>query len=214
MELLARLIEHRLCARELDGDGDAVAAHELALLAHIGVGDDHRILDHRLHLLREQAVEAAVERHARDHGNQDRGDRGDDGEQGDDAHVQPRRRAPAAPRLHDPPHLAPDDQDEEKNRDALAASNETHDLVGRRDRGEAPEHDEGDERRQEGERDGPKTQRPRHPSGCRRCGCSGQISGGGLADVGHQLVSPQTGTRDSAYARPLGGPLLIAGIFH
>ena len=40
MELLARLIEQRLGAREFDGDRDAVGAHELHVLAHIGVGDD------------------------------------------------------------------------------------------------------------------------------------------------------------------------------
>ena len=102
MELLARFVEHGLGAGELDRGGDGLGAHELDLLAHIGVGDDQRILDERLSLLREQPVETAVERHAGDHGDQHRGNRGDDGEQGDDAHMQPCRRAPAAPRLHDP----------------------------------------------------------------------------------------------------------------
>ena len=114
MELVARLIEQGLGARELDGDGDRVGARELRVLAHIGVGDDQRVLDQRLRLLREQAVEAAVERHARDDGDQDRRDRGNDGEQRHDAHMQPRRRAPAPARLHHPPDLARDDQDEER----------------------------------------------------------------------------------------------------
>ena len=191
MELLARLVEHGLGARELDGDGDAVAAHELALLAHIGVGDDHRILDQRPHLLREQAVEAAVERHARDHRHQDRGRRGDDREQRDDAHVQPRGGAPAAPRLHHAPDLAPDDQDQKKNRECVGGQKRDHDLMGRRDRGEPPEHDKGHEGRQQGERDGAKAKRPPDPSGRRSGGGRRQIGGGGLADGCHQLVSPE-----------------------
>ena len=214
MELLARLIEHGLGARELDGNGDAVAAHELALLAHIGVGDDHRILDQRLHLAREQAVEAAVERHASDHGDQDRGGRGDDGEQGDDAHMQPRRRAPAPPRLHDPPHLASDDQDEKKNGDRVGGEERDYDLVGRRDRGEAPEHHEVTSADRRASATAPRpSDRATHPD----AGAAATVARsavGAWPTLVIKLVSPQTGTRDSAYARPLGDPLLIAGIFH
>ena len=104
------LVEHRLGARELDRGRDDVGAHDLGVLAHIGFRDDQRILDQRLGLLREQPVEAAVERHAGHHGDQDRGHRGDHREQRDDAHMQPRRGAPAPPRLHDAPDLAPDER--------------------------------------------------------------------------------------------------------
>ena len=40
MELLARLVEQRLGARKLDGDRDAVRAHELHVLADVRVGDN------------------------------------------------------------------------------------------------------------------------------------------------------------------------------
>ena len=141
------MIEQRFGAGKLDSDGDGVGADELHVLAHIGVGHDQRVLDQRMGLLREQPVEAAVERDAGDHRHQDGGHRGDDGEQGDDAHVQSRRRAAAPPRLHHPPHLARNDEDEQEHGAGVDGEEKDHDLVGRHDRGEAGEHHEGDQRR-------------------------------------------------------------------
>src|SRR5262249_8205638 len=169
-----------------------------------------RILDERLRLLREQAVETAVERHACDHGDRDHGDRGDDGEQGDDAHVQSRRRASATPRLHDSPHLARDDQNQKKDGDCVRKQQRDHDLVGGRNRRQAGEHDEGQERRQQRQRNGGKTKRSRNPSRRRRRGGSDKFGGGGFADV-HRLISSQTGTRRGAKTRPFRCPPLIDG---
>ena len=102
------LVEQRLGARELDGDRDGLGARELRVLAHIGVRHDQRVLDQRAVLLREQAVETAVERDAGDHRDQDRRHRGDHREQRDDAHMQARGGAAAAAGLQHPPDLAPD----------------------------------------------------------------------------------------------------------
>ena len=77
VELLAVLIEQRLGARHFDRRCNGVGADELGLLAHIGFRHDQRVLDHRAGLRREQAVEPAVERHARDDRDQDRRHRGD-----------------------------------------------------------------------------------------------------------------------------------------
>jgi len=165
-----------------------------------------RILDERLRLLREQAVETAVERHACGHGNRNHGDRGDDGEQGDDAHVQSRRRAPATPGLHDPPQLARDDQNQKKDRDRVGKQQRDHDLVRGRYRREAGEHDEGQDRRQQRQRDRGKAERPRDPSRGRRRGGSGEFGDGGFADVDHRRVSSQTGTPRGVNCARLGAP--------
>ncbi len=89
VELLAVVVEHRFCARELDCDRDGVGTHDPGLLAQIGFRHDQRILDHSFGRFGEQPVEAAVERHAGDDGHQDRRHRGDDRKQRDDAHMEP-----------------------------------------------------------------------------------------------------------------------------
>src|SRR5215831_15966719 len=193
MELLARLIEQRLCARELDGDRDAVGAHELDVFAHVGIGNDKRVLDQRLRLLREQPVEAAVERDTCYDGDQNRRNRSDDGEQGYDANVQPRGRAAAPPRLHDAPDLARDDRYQQKHRGRVREQQRDDDLVRRGDRRETGEHNEGHQRREQRQRDRDETKRPRNPPRRRGGGSVHQFGGGGLADAGHRLVSSQTG---------------------
>ena len=194
MELLARLVEQRLGARKLDRGSDAFGAHELHLLAHISVGDDQRVLDERLRLLREQPVEAAVERHACNDGYQHRRNRSDNREQGNDAHVKSRRGAPAAPRLHNTPDLARNDHNEQKDRDRVGQEERDHDLMGRRDRREPGQHEEGDQRRQQRERNGREAKRPREPCRRGRRGSGRQLGGGGLTDVSHQVFSSQTGS--------------------
>ena len=145
-ELLAVLIEQRLGARHLDGGGDAVGAQELRVLAHIGVGDDQRILDQRLGLPREQPVEPAIERDARHHRHQDRRDRGDDREQADDAHMQPRGRPSPPAGLHDAPDLPRADRDQERDGDRVGErAARPPPRWFRRDRGEVGQHQEGRE---------------------------------------------------------------------
>ena len=89
VELVTLLVEHGLCARELDRDRDRVRAHHPGLLAQIGLRDDQRVLDHPFGLFGEQPVEPAIEGHAGDDGHQDRRYRRDDRKQRDDAHMQP-----------------------------------------------------------------------------------------------------------------------------
>ena len=114
----------------------------------------------RLGLLREQPVEAAVERHARDHRDQDRRHRRDHREQARrSAHAAAPRRGRGAAPAHTP-DLARDDHDEQKDRDRVDQEQRDDDLVGRRDRREPGQHDEGHERRQQRERDGRKSRAP------------------------------------------------------
>ena len=202
LELLARLVEQRLCTRQLDGDRDAVGAHELDVLAHIGIRDDQRILDHRLSLLREQTIEAAVERHACDDRHQHRRNCRNDGEQCHDTHMQARRRAAAAPRLHYPPHLSRDHQNEKEHSDRVGEKQRNHDLMRRRDRSEAGEHDKGYKRGQQRERHGRETERPGKPSRCWCCRSVNQFRGRGLADSAHQLVSPNGNSHGNAMWAP------------
>ena len=113
-ELIAVLIEHRLGAAEIVGHGQNLAADRLGVLAHIGIGHDQRLLDHGARARREEAVEAAIERRARDDGDEDGRHRGDDGEQTDDLHVKPRAGAAAPARLDHDPDFAPDDGEQQK----------------------------------------------------------------------------------------------------
>ena len=87
----------------------------LGVLLQIGVGDDQRILDDGAGARREQPVEAAVERDARDHRHQDGRHRGDHREQADDLHVQAGSRAAAPARLDHQPDLAGDDAEQQEH---------------------------------------------------------------------------------------------------
>ena len=70
--------------------------------------------------------------------------RGDDGEQADDLHVQPRAGVAAPARLDHRPDFAADDAEQQDARSAaLTSKQRDDDLVGRRDRGQAGEHQEG-----------------------------------------------------------------------
>jgi hypothetical protein len=198
MKLFARLVEQRLRTREFNCDRYAVGAHKLDVFAHVCIGDDQRVLDERASLLRKQPVEAAVERHTRHHGDRNRRNRGDDRKQGDDAHVQPCRGAPAAPRLHDAPYLASYHEDQKKDRDRVCEQEGNDDLVRRCNGREAGKHDEGHQRREQRKGDGGNAKRPPDRSRRWRSGGAHQFGSGGLANAGHRLISSQTGTRNSA----------------
>ena len=89
------------------------------MLAHIGVRDDERVLHHRAGARREQPVEAAIERHARDDRDEDRRQRGDDRKQRDDLDVEAGRRPPPPPRLEMMPDLAADDAEQQQHRERV-----------------------------------------------------------------------------------------------
>ena len=185
---VAVLVEHRLGARQLDRGRDDVGAHDLGMLAHIGLGDDQRVFDQRLGLLREQAIEPAVERDARDHRDQDRRHRGDQREQRDDAHVQPRAGPPAPARLQDAPDFPPDERQQKKDRERVHQQEREHDLVGRQNRREVGEHHEGRERRQQRQPTPRSADKPRQPTGRRRRG-GREFGRSDLADVRHEVES-------------------------
>ena len=136
-ELVARLVVERFRARKLDGGRNGIGARELRVLAHIGICHDERVLDERMRLLREQAIEPAVERHACHHRDQDRRCGGDDREQRHDPHVQARGGTATTPSLDDPPHLAADQADQQRDGHRVDEQESDDDLVGRRNRGEA-----------------------------------------------------------------------------
>ncbi len=141
---LALLVEHRLCARELDRDRDGVGAHHPGLLAQIGLRDDQRVLDHPLGLFGEQPVEAAIERHAGDDGHQDRRHRGDDRKQRRRcAHAAVSRRGRAAA-PGPPARLPADDAEQQQHGHRVAKQHGDDDVMGRRDRREVGQYQEGD----------------------------------------------------------------------
>ena len=158
LELLAVLIEQRLGARELDRHRDDVGAHDLRVLAQIGVGDDQRILDDRsvccensrsrprssvtlaTTATRIAGTAAMTENSAT-------------------MRTCSRAAGAAAPaRLHHPPDLAADDAEQQQHRQRVDQQERDDDLVGRRDRREVGQHEEGDERRQQRQRDGDQAQ--------------------------------------------------------
>src|SRR6266851_491024 len=85
-----------------------------------------------------------------------------------------------------PRRLACDDEYQKKDRDRVCEQQRDHDLVRGRNRREAGEHDEGQQCRQQRQRNSGKAERSREPSRRRRCGGSGEFSGGGFADVDHR----------------------------
>ncbi len=209
MELVARLVEQRLGARELNGDGDGIAAHELHVLSHISVGDDERILDQRVGLLREQPVEAPIEGDARHHRHQDRRHCCDDGEERHDPHMQPRCGAAAPSRLHNAPDLAADDQHQEEHGERIGRQERAHHGIGRRDRREVGEHHESDERRQQRDCDCAHPQRAGDPARRRRRPSACQFGRRGLTDVRHSTCLAPTGTPRRTRTRAVGRPPLI-----
>ncbi len=147
VELGPVLVENRLGARELDRHRNGVGAHQPVLVAHIGLRNDQRGLDHALGLRRDQPVETAIDRDARYHGHQDRRHRGDDRKQGDDANMQPRAGAAAPARLDHAPDFPADDSEQQPAGHGIADQDGLDRLVGRGDRREVGEYQEGRERR-------------------------------------------------------------------
>ena len=143
-----------------NGHDHDIGAHDLRVIAQIGFRHDQRILDCGARAGGEQPVEAAIERHAGDDRDQDRRRRGDDGEQSDDAHMQPRGGPPGAAGLHHLPHFAHDDAEQQQHRRRVREQQRDDDVVGRRNRRQVGENDEGDEGRQQRQTD---RDRPEHP---------------------------------------------------
>ena len=188
VELGAVLVEHRLGARQLDRGPDDVGAHDLGMLANIGLGDDHRVFDQRLGLLGKQAIEPAVERDARHHGDQNRRHRRDQRKQRNDTHVQPCRGPPTPACLQDAPDFPPDERQQKKDRERVHQQEREDDLVGRQNRREVGEDHESRERRQQRHRHRDRADKPRQPTGRRRRG-GREFGRSDLADVRHEVES-------------------------
>ena len=182
LQLVAVVLEDRLVARDVVGHDQDVGAHDLRVVVQIGFRHDQRIFDGRARARGEQPVEAAVERDAGDDGDQDGGRRGDDREQADDAHVQLGAGAPGAARLHDQPDFAHDDAEQQQHRGGIHQQQRDDHVMGRQDRREIGEDDEGGEGREQSEPDGDRAEHPRFPrldGGRRERG----FGGGGLFDA-------------------------------
>ena len=202
-EPVAVLIEQGLGARHVDRHRVGVGANRLRVLADIGVGDDEGVLHHRAGPRREQPVEAAVERHARDDGDENRRQGGDDREQGDDLDVEACRRPAPPPRLENMPDLAADDAEQQQDRERVHPEQGDDHVVGGLDRGEAGEHDEGRAGRQQRHADG---RRPDQAGGesCRFGRRLGSLRGQRVSDSdrSHELPScPLAPRRNSQLLR-------------
>ena len=209
---LGRLgIEQRLGARQVEAHHHDVGAHDLRVIVQIGFGDDQRVLDRRAGAGREQAVEAAVERDAGHDRHQDRGRRGDEREQADDAHVQPRRGAAGAPRLHHLPDLANDDGDQQDHRRRIGEQQADHDVMGRGDGGQIGEDDEGDEGRQQRQADGDRPEHARLAPPRRRGRQRG--FGGSLIDA-HCPPAADRAERNSGTVRSRSAPRTLMLLYN
>ena len=135
LELIAIGIENRFGATKVVRHRQKVAAYRLGMLADIGVGHDHRLLDHRARACRKKSIESAVERGAGDHRDQDGRNSRDHREETDDLNVKARPRPPAAAGLHDLPDLAADNAEQQQAGDDVAEQELDHDLVNRCDWG-------------------------------------------------------------------------------
>jgi hypothetical protein len=182
LELVVVVLELRFVARDVDRHDHDVGAHDLRVVAQIGLRHDQRIFDRRARARREQPVEAAVERDAGDDGDQDGGRGGDDRKQADDANVQLGAGAPGTPCLHHQPNLAHDDAEQQQHRGGVHQQQRDDDVMGRRDRRQIGQHDEGGECRQHREADRDRAEHPRFGplgGGCRKRG----FGGSGLFDA-------------------------------
>jgi hypothetical protein len=139
-EPLAVLVEQRLGAPDVECHGQNLGADILRMLGDVGIGHDQRLLDHGAGARGEEAVEAAVERRARHHGDQHRRHRSHHAEQADDAHMQARAGPSAPARLDHLPDFAPDDGEQQHAGRRIAHQQRDHDLVDRRDRGQPRQH--------------------------------------------------------------------------
>ena len=153
LEALAIGVEHRLGAAEIERHGHDLAADRLCVLAHIGVGDNQRLLDHGARAGGKETVQTAVERGAGNHRDQHGRNGGNNGEQPDDLHVQARGRVAAPARAHDRPYFAADDGEQEQTRRQVGQQELDDDFVNRRDRRQPGEHHEGRGRRQQRDTD-------------------------------------------------------------
>ncbi len=194
-ETAAVLVPERADALQVARHAHDVAANRIGMLAHIGLRYRHRIIDDGAGAHREPAVEAAIERDARQQRDQDGRDHGDDAEQRHHPHMQAGGRPAPPPRLDDAPHLAADDADEHQRHRAVEAQHGDDDFLRRHQRGDADQHDEahqsGDERHQHRERrQAPQAKAEPRPAEIRSVAC---IEFRRLR-VGH---SPPSAARDS-----------------
>ena len=176
------LLEDRFAARYVQGHENNVGAHDLRVIAQIGLRDDQRIFDGRMRACRKQPVEPAVECHAGDDRHQDRRRGGDEREQSDDAHMQARGGAPGAASVHHLPNLAHDDAEQNQHRHRIRQQQGNHHIMGGQDRRQVGENDEGDERREQREPDRDRTKGSGFRLLGRRVGERG-VGGCGLIDA-------------------------------
>jgi hypothetical protein len=126
VELLLVEGQHHPVAQRRD-HGEGGIAQALLMLLQIGLGDDHRIRDRRIHPLAEPGIDPEVQEQGGEDRHDDRGRHGRDAEEQHHAGMQPgARQAPAAldPQGHQPAgeedaEQQQDDQIDEKQDDAV-----------------------------------------------------------------------------------------------
>ncbi len=161
------------------------------MVAQIGFGHEQRIFNRRARAGRKQTVEAAVERHAGDNRDQDRGRGGDNGKQADDADMQPGGGAARAARLHHLPDFAHDDCEQQNDGRRVGQQQRDDDVMGRRDRRQIGENDESGKGRQQRQDDRDRPHDPRFTALGRRCG-ERRFGTGGLVDA-HESPAGRVG---------------------
>ena len=180
-ELFAVLVEQRLGATEIVRHGHDLAANDCGMLAHIGIGDDQRLLDHGARARREEAVEATVKRRAATMATRTVGTAAMTANSPtictwsrDPAH--PRRRACTTTQTSRPMMAS------SSTRSRHCRAKGRRRPVDRRDRREARQHQEGGGRREQRDADGD----PLRSAGWRRASVPPRrVERGDLIDSGH-----------------------------
>ena len=155
----AVLVKQRPRTGNVVGHPQDVAADQLRMFVGVGPGNDQRILHHLARRTREQPVQATVDGHVGDDRDQYRRKHGDDREQADDLDVQPCRSPATPPRLNHQPDFADDDADQQQDGRRIDQQERIDHLAGWLDRRQAAQHHEGQECRQQRDRD----RKRRHP---------------------------------------------------
>jgi len=192
VELVVVLVEHRLGAGKLIGQGQDFAVHGLETFADISVGDEIRGFDDGARTRGEVAIEAAIERRTGDHCDQDGRNRGDDGEQADDLHMKARSGVAAAAGLDHDPDFQSDDGEQEDAGPGIDRKQRQNDALDRVDWRHPGQHQECGGGREQRHADGNRAEQPRCDR--HRCRRSSRVDWSDLFDRRHEALRWEPGT--------------------
>ena len=138
-------VEERALLVEVRCDGGDVAARRLAMVAHIGLGDDDRGIDDGAGAVGKPGVEAAIERDGGEGRDDERGKRSDKAEQRDEADMEAGARLALALGGVEMPELPEHHRSHSRHQEAVEDQQPDNGWARRRDRCEAGQDGVGEE---------------------------------------------------------------------